>query len=232
MKKIISLIVILGLIVIILMKLKVNKEITQNRIYVYDKEAPIKVFVGIVKEKPLSYNQVLSGKFFPEQEVKVNTQVPGKVLKVYVEEGQKVKKGQAIVKLDDSELKTQLSQVNIKIKNLQKDYDRYKILAENDAIPGVKFEKIQEGLNTAKEQKKSILIKINNTLVKAPFSGYVTKKFVEPGAYAAPGVPIIALTDTDKLKFTINVPSGELDYFKIGKTYPILVDAFPGLKLN
>ncbi len=232
MKKIISLVLIIGLIVIIILKLKVNKEITKNRVYVYNKEAPIKVFVDVVEERPLSYSQVLSGKFFPEKEVRVNTEVPGKVLKVYVEEGQKVKKGQALVKQDDSELKTQLSQINIKIKNLEKDYKRYKILAENDAIPGVKFEKIQEGLKTAQAQKRSIMIKINNTLIKAPFTGFITKKFVEAGAFAAPGVPIVALTDTNQLKFTINVPSGELDYFKTGKTYPILVDAFPDLKLT
>ncbi len=231
MKKIISLVIIIGLIVIIVLKLRVNKEITKNRIYVYDKEAPIKVFAEIVKEKTLNYNQVLSGKFFPEKEVRVNSEVPGKVLKVYVNEGQKVKKGQALAKLDDRELKTQLSQINIKIANLEKDYKRYKILVENDAVPGVKFEKIQEGLKTAQAQKKSILIKINNTLIKAPFEGYITKKFVEAGAFAAPGVPIVALTDTNKLKFTINVPSGELDYFQIGKTYPIIVDAYPGLKL-
>ncbi len=232
MKKIISLIIIIGLIVIIVLKLKVNKEVTKNRVYVYDKEAPIKVFVDVINEKPVNFNQNLSGKFLPQREVRVNTEVPGKVLKVYVDEGQKVRKGQTLIKLDDSELKTQLSQINIKLANLQKDYKRYKILAENDAVPGIKFEKIQEGLKTAQQQKKSVLIKLKNTTIKAPFDGYITKKFVDAGTFAAPGMPLVALTDIDKLKFTINIPSDELNYFTPGKTYPISVDAYPDLEVT
>jgi RND family efflux transporter MFP subunit len=210
----------------------VNKETTKNRVYIYDKEKPIKVFASIIKEKDISIHQNYSGLFLPEKEVKVNTEVPGKVLKIYVDEGQKVRKGQTLIKLDDSELKTQLSQIDAKLKNLEKDYNRYKILAENDAIPGVKFEKVKEGLKTAQAQKKSILIKIQNTTIKAPFNGYITKKFVDLGTFAAPGMPLVALTDIEKLKFTINVPSSEINYFSSGKTYPITVDAYPDLKLN
>ncbi len=232
MKNIITILIIIALTVVTVLKLKVNKEVTKNRVYVYDKEKPIKVYARVVTEKPISFRQEFSGNFLPEKEVRVNTEVPGKVLKVYVNEGQKVKKGQALVKLDDSELKTQLQQINIKLKSLNKDYKRYKVLAENDAIPGVKFEKIKDGLNTARAQKKSLMIKIKNTVVKAPFDGYITKKFVDAGAFAAPGVPLVALTDTGKLKFTITVPSEDLDFFTLGQTYPITVDAYPGLSLN
>ena len=232
MKKIISLVIIIGLIVIIILKLKVNKEITQNRVYIYDKEKPIKVFASIVKPKDVSIHQTYSGVFLPEKEVKVNTEVPGKVLKIYVDEGDRVRKGQSLMKLDDSELKTQLAQINVKLSNLEKDYKRYKILAENDAIPGVKFEKIKEGLKTAQAQKESILIKIKNTNITAPFNGYITKKFVDIGTFAAPGMPLLALTDIEKLKFTINVPSEEANYFSLGKTYPVSVDAYPGLQLT
>jgi len=227
MKKIISLVIILGLIVITVYKLKVNKEITKNRVYVYDKEKPIKVYASIVNAKDVDIDQKYKGKFLPNKEVRVNTEVPGKILKVYIDEGQKVKKGQILIKLDDSELKTQLSQINVKLQNLRKDYKRYKILVENDAIPGVKFEKIKEGLKTAEAQKKSILIKINNTTIKAPFNGYITKKFVDVGAFAAPGLPLVSLTDINNLKFTINIPSNDTEYFKIGRKYIIRADAYP-----
>jgi len=229
MKKIISLVLILGLIVIIIFKLKVNKEVTKNRVYIYDKEKPIKVFADIVKSKNIDLNQLYSGVFLPQKEVRVNTEVPGKVLKIYIDEGDKIKKGQTLIKLDDSELKTQLSQIDIKIRNLKKDYNRYKILVENDAIPGVKFEKIKEGLKTAQAQKKNILIKINNTTIKAPFSGYITKKFVDVGTFAAPGMPLVSLTDISQLKFTINVPTEDTENFQLNKKYNIKADAYPDL---
>ncbi len=232
MKNIISILIIVGIFVLIGLKLKVNKEIVKNRIYVYDKEKPIKVFTQKIEEKPIEYKQQFTGSFDADKEVRVNAEVQGGITKFYVDEGAKVKKGQPLVKLDDSLLKTQLSQINVQIETLKKDLARYEVLVKADAIPGVKLEKVQQGLKTANEQKNTVLTKINKTIVRAPFSGVVTKKFQEVGAFAAPGVPLVMLTNIGDLKFTINVPERNLELFKKGKTFDIQVDAYPDLKLK
>ena len=73
---------------------------------------------------------------------------------------------------------------------------------------------------------------MNKTTVRAPFSGVVTKKFQDVGAFAAPGVPLVMLTNIGDLKFTINVPERNLELFKKGKTFDIKVDAYPDLKVK
>jgi RND family efflux transporter MFP subunit len=209
-----------------------NKKEVENRIYQYDKQKEIKVFTTKVTTETVDASRLFTGTFQPDKEVKINADVQGKIVRYYVDAGDKVRKGQPLVKLDESILNTQLQQINVQIETLEKDLARYQILAEADAIPGIKLEKVQQGIKTAKAQKQTILTQLSKTTIKAPFSGIVTMKFQEIGAFAAPGVPLVLLTDISHLKFTINVPERSLELFKKGTTHTIKSDVYPNLDLK
>ncbi len=232
MKKYINILILVAIVVLIGVKLMENKEIVENRVYQYNKEKSIKVFTQRISTNNLAIQQKFTGTFEANKEVRVHADVQGKIVRYYVEAGSKVKKGQSLVKLDDSLLKLQLQQVNIQIETLKKDLARYQILVKADAIPGIKLEKVQQGLKTAKTQKQTILTQLGKTTIKAPFSGVVTMKFQEIGAFAAPGVPLILLTDIGSLKFTIYVSEKNLDLFSLGDTQQIITDKLPNLKLQ
>jgi len=193
---------------------------------------PIKVFTQEVTSETIDAKKAFTGTFQPKKEGKIIADVQGKIIKYYVEEGAKVRKGQSLVKLDASMLNDQLQQVNIQIETLEKDLARFKILAEADAIPGVKLEKVQQGIKTAKSKKQAILTKMSKTTIKAPFNGVVTKKFQEIGAFAAPGIPLVLLTDISGLKFTITVSERNLALFSNGKKYKITTDTYPDLEIE
>jgi len=232
MKNIINILILVALVALIVLKLRENKEVVENRVYQYDKEKPIKVFTEKVSKETIDAKQAFTGTFQPVKEGKIIADVQGKIIKYYVDEGTKVRKGQSLVKLDASMLNDQLQQVNIQIETLEKDLARFTILAEADAIPGVKLEKVQQGIKTAKSKKQAILTKMSKTTIKAPFNGIVTKKFQEIGAFAAPGIPLILLTDISGLKFTITVPEQNLSLFKKGKKYTITTDTYPNMKIE
>ena len=232
MKKIINILILVALLAIIGLKIKGNKEIVKNRIYQYDKEEPIKVLAQKATQGKINYSQLFTGTFEANKEVKVNADVQGKITKYFVDEGAKVHKGQALVKLDASLLNIKLSEINVQIETLEKDLARYQVLAAADAIPAVKLEKVQQGIKTAKENRRTILTQISKTTIKAPFNGIITMKFHEVGAFAAPGVPLVLLTDIDNLKFTITVPEHQLGVFEKGKTYTIKADRLPNLDLK
>ena len=86
-------------------------------------------------------------------------------------------------------------------------------------------------MKSAKVQKYSLQEQINKTTIKAPFNGVVTAKLSEVGAFAAPGVPLLQITDIAILKFTVNVPETDLQQFKIGRNYAISADVFPDISL-
>src|SRR5690606_6734831 len=95
-----------------------------------------------------------------------------------------------------------------------------------DAIQGIQLEKAQLGLKSAKVQRKTILEQISKTNVYAPFSGIVTMKFVETGAFAAPGMPLIQVSDISRLRLTVNVPENDLRLFDMNKNYSVKADAY------
>lgn len=221
MKRIISIVVIVGILGIIIIQLAQNKKEAENRVYQYDKEAPIKVFGEVVKDKNETQNKVFSGVFESMNEVKVSAEVQGKIIQIYVKEGQKVAKGQALLKIDNQMLHLQLNVLETKLEGLRKDESRYSTLTGEDAVPAITLEKTQNAIATIEAEKKTILEQINKSIVRAPFNGVVATKFCEVGGFASPAVPLFELINQADLKFVINVPEEDLYLFTDGQDYSV-----------
>ncbi len=232
MKKITGILILVALIAIIVIQLAGNKKISENRIYQYDKEQATFVHTEKIQLANAGGNHLFTGTFEANKEVKINADVQGKILRIYVQEGAHVRKGQNLIKLDDQLLRLQLKTINTQIEGLEADVNRYTILSEADAIQGVKLEKTLLGLKTAKIQRETLRATIAKTTIRAPFSGIVTKKMMEIGAFAAPGMPLLIVTEISNLKFTINVAEHEMGLFKMGESYDILADRYPELELK
>jgi RND family efflux transporter MFP subunit len=266
LKKALYIIIPLALIAIVVIKLKNNKEITQSKVYQYDKEQVINVQADTLQIENVNAESSYSGTFEPNKETKISAEIQGKINEVLVDVGTVVGKGQTLIKLDEILLNEQLNIVNTQISNILAEYvlqlqfnqiqidglnadvSRYTILAQADAIQGVQLEKAEiqlksalnqrniilqrSALNSAKAQKAQIIQQINKATIKAPFSGVVTAKLCEAGAFAAPGVPLLQITDITNLKFTINVPENELSEFKLNQSYSITADAYSEISLK
>lgn len=226
MKRMLYILIPLILLGLVIFKLKNNKEVAQAKIYHFDKEQPIMVQVDTLSLQVIDAEQSFTGVFEPEREVKISAETQGKINSIFVDIGHHVNKGQPLLKIDDALLKLQLQSVNVQIEGLETDINRYTILTQADAIQGVQLEKAQLGLKAAKVQRNTILEQIAKTNVAAPFSGIITGKLSETGAFAAPGVPLLQITDISRLRFTVNVPENDLRFFKINQTYPVKADAY------
>jgi RND family efflux transporter MFP subunit len=228
-KKIIYAVVILTLIAFTVLKLKSNKETTVKRVYQYDKEKPVSVQVMPVRLGRAEYEHTYSGTFEPNKESKISAEMQGKVTAVLVDLGSSVKKGEPLVQLDNSLLKLQLEGVEVQIEGLEKDVQRFTVLAEADAVQGVQLEKAELALKTAKVQKATLEEQISKTTIRAPFNGIVTVKLTEVGAFAAPGMPLLQLTEISKLKFTVNVSENQLSQFSLQQVCKVSADVYPEL---
>jgi len=231
-KTIIYIIVALALIAIVIIRLKTNKETTINRVYQYDKEQAINVQAIMLKFESVKNDISYIGTFEPNKETRISADIQGKINSVLVDVGSAVRKGQALVQLDNSLLKLQLQTIEIQIEGLEVDVKRYTILVDADAIQGVQLEKTELALKSAKVQKATLMEQIKKTTITAPFSGIVTSKLTEEGAFAAPGIPLLQITDISSLKFTVNVPEQELSQFETNQLYSLTADAYPETVLS
>jgi len=264
-KKVLYILIPLLLIAIIAIRLKKNKDTTQQKVYQYNKEQAINVQTQIIKLESIDAVYFYTGTFEPNKETKLSAEVQGKINAIYADAGSIVRKGQALIKLDDALLNQQLNTVNVQIQNITSEVDiqlqanqivingleddvrRYKILVAADAIQGIQLEKAELQLQTAKNQRStimqksslknaqalraSIIAQLNKTTIYAPFDGVVTAKLSEVGAFASPGIPLLQVTDISQLRFTVTVPESDLKLFDYKKNYEIIADAAPEIKL-
>jgi RND family efflux transporter MFP subunit len=212
--------------------LKSNKETAQKRVYQFDKEKPVSVQTISVKSENPEAVSVFPGYFEAVRESKISADIQGKVNNVLVDLGSSVQKGQTVIQLDNSLLKLQLQSIGLQIEGLEKDVKRFTVLAEANAIQGVQLEKAELGLKSAKVQEATIMEQISKTTIRAPFNGIVTAKLTEEGAFAAPGMPLLQITDISNLNFTVNVPEKDLSRFKEGQGSRVSVDVHPEILLN
>lgn len=232
MKKVLYIIIPLALIAIVIIKLKSNKEIVKDKVYQYDKNQAINVQVDTIKSKLIGGEFAYSGTFEPNKETKLSAEIQGKINEVLVDVGTFVTKGQSLIQLDNSLLKLQLQSAEVQVEGLEADVKRFTVLANADAVQGVQLEKAELGLKSAKVQRATLLEQINKTTIKAPFNGVVTAKLTEEGAFAAPGVPLLQITDISVLKFTVNVSENDLSSFQLNQTFSINADAYSDVLLS
>jgi len=231
-KKILWITIGVGLVVVMILKLRNNKETTQMMVYHYDKEKPITVEADTIRIQSIDEGTSYTGVFEPDKETKISADVQGKIEAVLVDLGQFVHKGQPVVQLDNSLLKLQLQSVDVQIEGLESDVKRFATLTKADAVQGIQLEKAQLGLKAAEVQKATLAEQISKTTIRAPFNGVVTAKFNEEGAFAAPGVPLLQITDISLLRFTINVPERDLKKFQLNQSYDVAADINPDISLR
>lgn len=232
MKKVLYIIIPLALIAIVVIKLKSNKEIVKDKVYQYDKEQAVHVQVDTIKSELIGAEFAYSGTFEPNKETKLSAEIQGKINDVLVDIGTVVTKGQSLIQLDNSLLKLQLQSAEVQVEGLEADVKRFTVLANADAVQAVQLEKAELGLKSAKVQRATLIEQINKTTIKAPFNGVVTAKLTEEGAFAAPGVPLLQITDISVLKFTVNVSENDLSSFQLNQTFSINADAYSDVLLS
>ena len=231
-KKIIAIVAGLALTAYAVFVLKSNKEVAQGNVYQFDKEQAISVQADTIHLEHMNAEGFYAGTFEPNKETRISAELQGKINRILVDIGSTVQRGQALVYLDNTLLKLQLQSIDVQIEGLEADVNRYTILAKADAIQGVQLEKAVLGLKAAKVQRATVVEQINKTTIKAPFGGIVTAKLSEEGAFAAPGVALLQITDISQLKFTANVAENELSKFSLNHTYTLVGDAYPEISLS
>jgi membrane fusion protein (multidrug efflux system) len=226
MKKILYILIPLAIVVAIVAKLAMNKQIAEDKVYTYDREQGIQVIAQKVSLTSVQPEYSFTGTFEPNRETRLSAEVQGKVNRVLVENGSLVREGQVLIQQDDALLQLQLKSAQVQIGGLEADLKRYRILVENDAIQGIQLEKTELALESAQIQISTLKEQISKSSIRAPFDGVVTAKLTEVGDFAAPGKPLLQVTDISKLKLTIQVPEQDLKLFEQGKEYQIQI---PGL---
>lgn len=209
-----------------------NKQLATDKVYHHDANQAVLVETETINLGYLNLESAYIGTFEANKESKISAEVAAKINSVFVDLGSSVAAGQSLIALDHSLLSLQVQKIDLEIKALQDDVNRFTALVQADAIQGIQLEKAQTALNTAKVQRATLTEQIAKSTIKASFPGVITAKLSEAGSFAAPGMPLLELTDISRVKLTIWVAENDLKHFDSERSYPIQVDAYPDLAIE
>ena len=196
--------------------------------------AQISIPVKAVKAESAQFqNEInVSGIFNSWSEVTVMSESQGKIVKLSFETGKVVKEGEIIAWLDDEQVKSQYVLAEASYQKAQRDYSKYSGLAASDAVSSQQLEEIKLGLKNAQTNLALTRKQVDNTSIKAPFSGIVTKRYVEKGTYLMPGLPIADITEISRVKFIARVAEGDINSIFPGMAVELEVPAIGKDKLT
>jgi len=161
-------------------------------------------------------------------EAQVVARTSGVALAVLVEEGQHVRAGQALVRLDPDQARLRVQQTKAQMSKLDNSYRRALQLVEQKMVSETDVDQLRFDLDTARAQYEAAELELSYTTVTAPISGVIASRDIKPGNFVQIHSPIIRIVDTSQLEATLNVPERDLARLGPGQPVELSADALPG----
>lgn len=187
---------------------------------------PVEVARAIRRPVAASYSGTAALEARGESQVIAKTS--GVALSVLAEEGQLVRAGQVLVRLDSARAALQAAQSASQMRKLQANYARSRQLAAQKLISANDIDQIRFDLENARAVNRLANLELSYANVLAPISGVVAQRSIKPGNFVQINTPIFRIVDNSRLEATLNLPEREFATLKAGLPVKLQVDALPG----
>ena len=193
-------------------------------------KAPDAVPVEVVKAatRPVEASYTGTAALEPRGESQVVAKTSGVALGVMVEEGQSVRAGQPLVRLDPDRARLAVAQAEAQMHKLENNYRRAQQLVGQQMISANDVDQIKYDLENARAQHRMAALELSYATVTAPISGVIATRSIKTGNFVQINTPIFRIVDDSRLEATLNVPERELATLKAGQPVTLAVDALPG----
>ena len=180
------------------------------------KKPSIKVVKIIDLKNSANFNRSFSypAEIYAFQDTTMAFEVNGKIVNFYYKEGQKVKKGSVIAKLDDAIYKANYNAALANYNQAMVDYKRYQKLLKSKSVAHIEFEKRRQNLQVTKAAIQVAKKNLDETKLVAEFDGIMAKKMVDDFARITSKQPIIRLQDNSSYKIKFFVPESDIQLVK------------------
>jgi membrane fusion protein (multidrug efflux system) len=188
----------------------------------------VPVEVAAVSRRPISASYSGTAPLEARGESQVVAKTSGVALEVLAEEGQQVRAGQVLVRLDSARAALQAAQSASQMRKLEANYARSRQLADQKLISANDIDQIKYDLENARAANRLANLELSYANVQAPISGVIAQRSIKPGNFVQINTPIFRIVDNSRLEATLNVPERELEVLKAGLPVNLLVDSLPG----
>lgn len=146
----------------------------------------------------------------PYEEVWVKAEVPGQVIEVLVKEGQMVKKGQILMKLDNRDYLTRLARIEANYELAKLNHERTKTLVKKKIDTLTKLDEIEAQLKDLTAQRNEATVALSRTSITTPLSSFLNEISAKMGDYIGVGDPVAQILEIDTVKAIIGIPESDV----------------------
>ena len=187
---------------------------------------PTSVIAGFPMREMVSDNIEALGTLNANESVNITVHLAEIVSKIHFEEGQRVTKGEVLIEMENAEEQAQLREAKYTLEEARSQRDRIKAIAKRGDASQSLLDERQREYNVANARLAALQSRLDDRLVKAPFTGLVGLRHISPGAYLAPGDVITTLIDDAAMKLDFSVPSIYLAELEKGMAITAKTPAF------
>lgn len=187
---------------------------------------PIPVEAIEVKLGDMARKIKSAGTLTAHNSVTLRPEVSGQIKEILFTEGQEVKKGDPLYKIEDGQYRAQVKEAEAKLALSRVEYDRAVALLKKDFGTTQARDKALSVMRINEAELQVAKIRLDNTIVKAPFEGTVGISNVSPGAFVSESVELVQLVDLTPIYVDFHVAESYLGTFKVGDTVDVTIEGF------
>jgi membrane fusion protein (multidrug efflux system) len=166
------------------------------------------------------------GSLRSDESVQVSSEVTGRIAEITFKEGEQVKAGAVLVKLDDALAKAEVADAKARLELAQANFERAQNLSRSGSGTERALDEATAALGTSRATLALAETRLSKLSITAPFDGRVGLRDMSIGAYATPGALMVNLEKIDELKVDFRVAETVLSQVSVGQEVEVRVDAF------
>ncbi len=224
-----SVILLLALVILVLI-VSVQRILQRLEPVAVEPRAPLAVETQVLAFSPFALTRRYSGSVVAEQRVQLSARVNAPVVAVYHREGEQVKRGDLLIRLDDRELNNERlrlqaarQRLHAELEYWSRQYQRNKKLLQKKMLSERQLEeslRMKKTLQASMQENAAALanaeIRLNYTKITAPFSARIQRLMTEVGDQTVPGKALLELVSTQNMKALVSVPQADLGRLQTG----------------
>jgi membrane fusion protein, multidrug efflux system len=191
------------------------------------KPAAVPVEVEPVRRHAISEYLEANGTLEAENEVELVARTAGPITALEAEEGDYVRSGQLLARIDDREARNQVAVATVNRDEAKLTFERAKTSFDSGLVSQEAYDSAQSALEGAQAQLDAASLQLDYTEIRAPFDAQVVTRHIKLAQYVTQGTALFRISDFTPLLCPVEIPEKDLPRVHVGQSGRIVVEAFP-----
>jgi RND family efflux transporter MFP subunit len=175
----------------------------------------IPVKIVLLSQAEVSRSVHSSGQFTTDDETMLSFKTGGIIDRIYVKEGDRIRKGQLLATLDLTEIASQANQTRIAFEKAARDYERVENLRKDSVATLEQLQNSKTGLELAKQQMSVANFNLKYSEIIATHDGVILKKLTNEGQMTGPGMPVLQTSSKGQTDWILRVAVSDKEWANI-----------------